>query len=362
MWTSGEPGGAARLWYGQVSRFSEADFRIPSPWPIAPEEWANHYDAVAQILRPYCADHLLRGTAPAENGLCTPRTALASFERFLFDYLEAQGIPAYSGQTCLGGHGWSAKPVDPVTLADLPLTAPHGHERNWLSRINRLCQISPGVERVGGVWVRALRPHVRGCDILGRSSTGQEWVASAKKVVIAAGVAETVPILSTLPGTGNALGTGFTLTTELTAYLQTDLRRNGPDDFKIGRFAHVSARLPFVQDNIPPALAGKLSFYDALAFETPERLQRKFAGFGKPAVDLSSDGRLILKISFKGQSQPSPAKRIVLDSAQRIRLRYTPTDTDRELIGIASDAIGNCRWSARGTAHWTCRQCYSWRS
>lgn len=336
-WTSGEPGGAARLWYGQVSRFSDVDFCIPSPWPVAAETWNKHYNAVAQILRPYCADHLLRRTASADDQLCTPRNTLASFERFMFDHLEAQGIPAYSGQTCLGGHGWSARPIDPVTLADLSLAAPHQHERNWLWRINRLCQ-TPGVERVGGVWIKALLPHERGCNILGQTSTGEEWVASAKKVVLATGVAETVPILSTLPDIGNALGTGFTLTTELTAYLQTDLRRNGTDDFKIGSFAHVSARLP-VQDKIPMALAGKLSFYDALAFETPERLQRKLAGFGAPAADLSSDDCLILKISFKGQSEPSPAKRIIPDSTQRIRLRYTPTDTDRKLIELVKDAV-----------------------
>ena len=340
-WTSCKPGGAATLWYGQVSRFSEADFHVPSPWPVPPNVWGKNYDAVARLLRPYCADHLLRGTAPLDNQHCTPRSMLASFERFMFDHLEANGVNAYSGQTCLGGHGWSARPVDPVSLADLSLTVSHGHNRNWLWRIDQLCRTNSGIERVRGVWVKAVRPHERGYgyEVLGQTATGQGWLTSARKVVVAAGVAETIPILSTLPDVGNALGTGFTLTTEHTAYLQTELRRKDTHDLKIGSFAHVSARFPFVQNKTKIDLSGKLSFYDALAFETPDRLQRKLRSFGAPAADLSPDGCLVLKISFKGQSQPSTGKRIVPDQNQRIRLRYTPTDTDRTLISMVKVAI-----------------------
>lgn len=350
-WTSPAPGGASRLWYGQVSRFTPADFETPTPWPVGPGAWRAHYDAVARILKPYCADHLLRGVAAPGDGLSTPRTALSTMERRMHAHLVDRGIDAWSGQTCLGGHGWSAGPVDPATLAPMALPAPHAHARNWLHRIETLCAAQPGFERVTGVTVTALRPGPGGCEILGRAGRGAPWSARARRVVVASGVTETVRLLSTLPDPSPTLGEGFTLTTEMTAYARTDLRRGGAADPRIGRFAHVSARFPFAaasDDSVGggdggasrgTGPTGKFSFYDAAAFETPERLRRKLAGLANaPQIDVSPDGPMILKISFKGRSEVSAAKRIHVDEEGRARLDYTPTEADRRLVAEAGQA------------------------
>lgn len=337
-WTSGEPGGAARLWYGQVSRFAASDFHIPSPWPVAPEAWHESYNAIARILKPYCADHLLRGTAASAGGLSTPRRALSSLERQIYDHLADRGIAAYSGQTCLGGHGWSSRPVDPLTLRPLSLLAPHAHMRNWLHRIETTCAARPGFERVTGVRVMALRPEAARCEIIGQTRRNVPWSVFARHAVVASGVTETVRLLSTLPDPSPTLGAGFTLTTELTAYARTNLRRGGADDLKIGRFAHVSALFPFDSADGPPQPVGKFSFYDAAAFDTPERLQRKLAGLSAPEIDPTSDGPMILKISFKGQSTISAAKRVQVDTNGETRLDYAPTEEDRKLVALARHA------------------------
>jgi hypothetical protein len=331
-WTGDDPGGAARLWYGQVSRFAPSDFCKPEPWPIAPDAWHENYESIARTLTPYCADHLLHGRQAPSDGLSTPRTVLSHFERKIFDYLAGRNISAYSGQTCLGGHGWSALPVDPVSLNDLSLAAPHAHPRNWLWRIEKNCSAQPEFDRVTGVWVEALRPGTDRCEIIGQTKENEPWSISARNVVIASGVTETVRLLSTLPETKSALGTGFTLTTELTAYIQTDIRRQQADDLKIGRFAHISARFPFEPNKETGAQTGKFSFYDAVAFDTPKRLQQKLFSQRSAVPDLSPDGPLILKVSFKGQSQISPEKRIEVNSLYPTQLHYTPTAADRQLV------------------------------
>lgn len=339
-WTGPDPGGAARLWYGQVSRFCASDFIDPIPWPISDHVWDQNYGAIERLLRPYCADHLLNGTSVEKGDHITPRTRVARFESWIFQQLMARGVSAYSGQTCLGGHGWSADPVDPVTLEAIALTAPHAHERNWVGRLERLRDRTTPITWVQGYGVIALRPSGNGYEIEARSLDGTPWRVKARQVVLAAGVLETVPLLGTLPEISPLLGSAFTLTTELTAYIQTDIRRDSLTDSKIGRFAHVSAGFPFKSSTASAQTrTGKVSFYDALAFETAPRLERKLMALGVKSPRLDPADAVILKVSFKGRSQPSPRKRLEMSTDHRLQVVYAPTALDQELVRLAREAI-----------------------
>ena len=335
-WTSPDPGGASRLWYGQVSRFCSDDFYDPMKWPVPESIWAVAYNEVEEILKPYCADHLLKNTTPTNSPRRTFRNRLATFERFIFDQLQRQRIQAFSGLTCLGGHGWAESPVDPLTLADLSLPASHCHARNWVDRIERVCQNCPHITRVNGVWIKGIRPFYNSYRLHGYSSNTVPWEVSARRIVLAAGVLETVPILSSLPDIGDLLGKQFTLSTELTAYVSTTTSRVLDDDIKIGRFANISARYPF---NEATASRGKVSFYDAKSFDTTARLSAKLSRIGLAADLVNQRDQLVLKISFKGRSETSTEKRIEPTVDGRVRIHYTPTFGDVDLITSVRQAV-----------------------
>lgn len=350
-WTSSLPGGAANLWYGQLSRFEGTDFiALPEfqdetiqPWAFGQKELNPFYDSIEKILRPYCADHLLRGwESPARPDLVTARETLSSFERISWEVLKAQGWNPYCGSTCLGGHGWSANPVDPVSLGSVKLHAPTDHARNWVfrnqSNVERANQFSVFKEQQ----VQFITPIADGYRISCISKTGQTSNFLARIVILAGGVTSTVQLLATLPTVDKTLlGRRFTLTNELTAYIKTDIPRKSWVDKKIGRFANISSRHLYAPNGVDSYMGGKISIYDARSFEGEQRHIYKLNGLRQvdnSIGDFASD-RVTLKLSFKGTSEPSPQKFIEIDRSSQPVLHYAPTAKDEELISFVEQQV-----------------------
>lgn len=352
-WTSGLPGGAANLWYGQLSRFKAADFRTvpeeaaaPSAlWSVGEVALTPYYDEIERSLRPYCADHLLRESSkPAQPCLVTARSRTSTFERVAFDVLVKEGWAPYCGATCLGGHGWSAAPVDPVSLSDLQLSSPAAHERNWAFRNASTVARSDNICILEGVQAVRLQPCSGGHRVFARNKAGGETVIVARSVFLAGGVTSTVPLLHTVPDVNkDRLGRDFTMTSELTAYVQTEIPRTLERDQRIGRFANISSRhlsAPSLHDAL---MGGKISFYDARSFEGDRRHEAKLKSLleGKGMNSRISPDRVVLKLSFKGTSQTSSGKRIEVDGNGEPILHYEPTARDVGLIESVETAIRN---------------------
>lgn len=350
-WTSSLPGGAANLWYGQLSRFEDIDFfSLPEdrnetvePWATGQLGFAPHYDQVERLLRPYCADHLLKGRqVPGRASLVTPRQTLSTFERVTYDVLRAEGWQPYCGSTCLGGHGWSSAPVDPVSLEELTLETPTGHARNWAHRNRSAVARTPRFTLFPGQQVRSITPVSDGYRVTSIGRTGRTIDYLANRVILAGGVTSTIPLLATLPAVDKTLlGRRFTLTTELTAYIGTDIPRESFIDRKIGRFANISSRHLYAPNGVDAHMGGKISIYDARSFEGEARHAAKLSGLrraNKSIGDLPSD-RVTLKLSFKGTSEPSRQKFIETDKSGQPVLNYAPTVKDEALIEFVEQQV-----------------------
>jgi hypothetical protein len=322
-WTSPEPGGAANLWYGQLSEFSGEDFETPHPWPIRSDDLRPFSQKIQAILRPFCADHLLHRCKAKHRIDRTLRSTLASFETAAFEMLSGAGFSPYSGLTCLGGHGWSAAPVDPVTLKPLSLIRPQAHDRNWTHRIAALCNAHENVCYLSGLTVTSLAADRIEC----RNKKYEVYTFKAAKVCLAAGVTETFRLLADV-SEAPRLGAGFTLTTELTAYVHIPhLTRTAQDDL-IGRFANLSYRLE----------GGKVSIYDAAAFEGTIRFREKMRTLANTfSGDLNTG--TILKFSFKGHSEVTDDKRMEIGPNGQAQIVYTPSEADFRLISTVERHI-----------------------
>ncbi|MEO9526646.1 GMC oxidoreductase [Roseibium sp.] len=343
-WTCGLPGGAANLWYGQLSRFQGPDFlELPEDrngpiecWPIGQPELTPYYDSIERRLRPYCADHLLRGrNAPADAGLVTPRNRVSTFEKMTFDLLRTQGWDPYCGATCLGGHGWSSAPVDPVTLHGRDPASANSHMKNWVFRTAATVRAMDNVSYFEDRSVEKIIPAPGGyrLECINRSGCRSDFFSN--RIVLASGVTSTVPLLATMPDIDRTLlGRKFTLTNELTAYIDTDIPRDSVPDQQIGRFANVSSRRLYAPSDFHPHLGGKISLYDARSFEGDARHAEKLRRLRRldRSIGTLSPDRVTLKVSFKGTSEPSENKFIKTDPTGRPVLHYKPTGQDEALI------------------------------
>jgi choline dehydrogenase-like flavoprotein len=322
-WTRPEQRGAANLWYGQLSDFSGEDFETPHPWPINSDDLRPFSQKIQAILRPFCADHLLHRRKATHRIDRTLRSNLASFETAAFETLSGLGFSPYSGLTCLGGHGWSAAPVNPVTLKPLSLIRPQAHDRNWTHRIAALCNAHENICFLSGLAVTSIADDSIEC----RNRNCEVLKFKATKIFLAAGVTETFRLLVDV-STASRLGAGFTLTTELTAYVHVPhLTRTAQDEIT-GRFANLSYRLE----------GGKVSIYDAAAFEGTIRFREKMRTLANAfSGDLSTG--TTLKFSFKGQSEVTDEKRVEIGPNGQPQIVYTPSAADFRLISTVEHHI-----------------------
>ncbi|WP_349367921.1 GMC oxidoreductase [Salinarimonas sp.] len=348
-WTDRRLGGAANLWYGQISRFEPIDFAslaFPGeggsvarsrPWPIDRAALDPFYDFVETLLSPVSAAPALNPGARLPEGW-TARRRVGRAERAIHEALAAGGWEPHAGATCLGGHAWAAAPIDPVTLAPLRSGGPADHARNpvWHTR-----RATEGATRAT-LWVgaRVLSVAPRGDDLEVRVERA-DGVARvrARAIVLACGVLETVALLRRSGLTHPRLGRDFTFTTEATAYVATDLRRcASATELAIARMAAISTKGLYAPSVPGLVKGGKISAYDARGFEGDARHERKIrAATGSDPDLLSPASRLTVKLSFKGESVAWEGKRIAppeptaIDGAEHV-LDYTPHPHDRRLV------------------------------
>lgn len=355
-WTDRRIGGAANLWYGQVARFDPIDFAsLAFPrdgddvthsrrWPFDLATLDPYYDFVESILSPVSSAMALDPGTRLPEGW-TARTRVGRAEQAIYDLLGAGGWAPFAGATCLGGHAWTADPVDQVTLAPIRLSGPAEHARNFVWHTRRIGLTSAEVRLWSDARVLMLEEHEGGLAAH-ISRAGSLTLVLARFVVLACGVLETLTLMRRSGLAHERLGQDFTFTTEVTAYVATEIPRDaGEIERAITRIAAVSTKRLYVPEAPGLAKGGKISAYDARGFETDARHTRKIrAATGCDPDILSPPSRLTVKLSFKGESVAFEGKQITLpdelaDCRDRCIINYTPHPHDKRLVAYVRAAF-----------------------
>lgn len=353
-WTTQRLGGASHLWYGQLSRFTRSDFishsfsegsGVPessTAWPIGYEDLEPYYAEIERKLMPFSADKLL-GVIESECKFVTDRFVLSQFEREAYDVLSSAQWMPYSGATCLGGKGWNENPVDPLTLKPIDLATPALHSRNWFYRTLENIGSSKNCVLDENVAVKKIDVKNGICKITGLRSNGRSVEYEGLKAVLACGVVETTKILSRSDNIDrNLLGKNFTFSTEVSAYISTNIARELSDqNDTIGRFANISTKALYIPDDPGLVKGGKVSVYDALNFEGESYHKHKIAKLsGNSDIDaISPKEKITLKFSFKGESIPYSGKHILFDTGENLSIAYKPHSHDQHLVKFVKQQI-----------------------
>lgn len=360
-WASGAAGGGALLWYGQMSRFDSCDLRMRSlfgdrlgsevrDWALDYSELQELYDEVQRRLPPVGSSygHSVETYAHFDGGVYRDRGTPSHFERRVIDRLQESGFSPYVGQTCTGGRAWDMCPVSPITDEVRDPAAPLVSRPNWYVRLyGRLAtdQRVTVFDKTQAVKVLVDRGEVRGVECLrvDGDETGAAIQLKTPAVVLACGPLETARVLlsSELPDRNNLIGKRVTFTTERVGYLLTDEPRSAENSDRLaGLYGNVVVK-DFYRpaDDVLLSKGGKFALYDAFVAETPVRHVRNLRLIGPELGRYLRDARnhYVIKVSFKGESIPSPEKRLSLSAksdrfgVRKLKIHYRPHEADQHL-------------------------------